>query len=349
MKKINLDGKALEAVAGRLDEALRLIEAKLGVRITARGGEVLVAGDGEDGNEREQRVADLLGQLADLHEQGVALGREEIRTAVGLAERDASARLSDFFIASRIQPSSKKTVIPKSHNQRRYVEAIRDNDLVFGIGPAGTGKTYLAVAMALSLLNDKRVRRILLARPAVEAGERLGFLPGDIAAKVDPYLRPLYDALWDMVEPDRAERLIERGIIEVAPLAFMRGRTLNDSFVILDEAQNTTSEQMKMFLTRIGFDSKAVVTGDITQIDLPAQKVSGLVEAEEIIAGISGIAVTHFDETDVVRHPLVQRIIRAYERHGNDRNSGASESNERAGGPGDPTPVAPRGERAEPQ
>jgi phosphate starvation-inducible PhoH-like protein len=349
MKKINLDGKALEAVAGRLDEALRLIEAKLGVRITARGGEVVVAGDGQDGDERERRVADLLGQLADLHEQGVTLGREEIRTAVGLAERGAAVRLSDFFVASRLQPSSKKTVIPKSDNQRRYIEAIRDNDLVFGIGPAGTGKTYLAVAMAISLLNEKRVRRILLARPAVEAGERLGFLPGDIAAKVDPYLRPLYDALWDMVEPDRAERLIERGIIEVAPLAFMRGRTLNDSFVILDEAQNTTSEQMKMFLTRIGFDSKAVVTGDITQIDLPAQKISGLVEAEEIIAGIPGIAVTHFDETDVVRHALVQRIIRAYERHGNGRNSGTGESNPRSQGGGDPATVATRGEGADSQ
>jgi phosphate starvation-inducible PhoH-like protein len=205
--------------------------------------------------------------------------------------------------------------VPKSDNQRRYVEAIRDNDMVFGIGPAGTGKTYLAVAMAVSLLNEKRVQRIILARPAVEAGEKLGFLPGDIAAKVDPYLRPLYDALYDMLEPDRAERLLERGVIEVAPLAFMRGRTLNGSFVILDEAQNTTAEQMKMFLTRIGFDSKAVVTGDVTQIDLPSAKLSGLVEARDVVAGVPGIAIVHFDDTDVVRHPLVQRIILAYDRH----------------------------------
>jgi phosphate starvation-inducible PhoH-like protein len=232
-------------------------------------------------------------------------------------------RLSDHFVDARIATSSRKAIIPKSRNQRIYLEAMRSNDLVFGIGPAGTGKTYLAVAMAVALLNEKRVKRIILVRPAVEAGERLGFLPGDIAAKVDPYLRPLYDALYDMLEPDRAERYLERGTIEVAPLAFMRGRTLNHSFVILDEAQNTTSEQMKMFLTRIGFESKAVVTGDVTQIDLPSEKISGLVEAGDVVGGIQGIRFVHFDETDVVRHPLVQQIIRAYDRHASARRNHA--------------------------
>ena len=208
-----------------------------------------------------------------------------------------------------------KSILPRSTNQRRYVQAMRDQDLVLGIGPAGTGKTYLAVAMAVSELTQKRVKRIILARPAVEAGERLGFLPGDIAAKVDPYLRPLYDALYELLEPKRTERLLEQGTIEVAPLAFMRGRTLNDSFVILDEAQNATSEQMKMFLTRVGFHSKAVVTGDVTQIDLPNDRISGLVEAARVVRQVEGIQIVHLDERDVVRHPLVQRIVVAYERH----------------------------------
>jgi phosphate starvation-inducible PhoH-like protein len=314
MKTIRLDGKTLEALAGRFDETLRLIEERFQVRLSARGDDITVSSPPEGGEEREDRVLGFLRQLADLHARGVALGREEVKTAVGLIERDPGAKLSDHFVDARLSPSARKKVVPKSGNQRRYIEAIRENDLVFGIGPAGTGKTYLAVAMAISLLNERRIQRILLARPAVEAGERLGFLPGDISAKVDPYLRPLYDALYDMLEPDRIERLMERGTIEVAPLAFMRGRTLNDSFIILDEAQNTTSEQMKMFLTRIGFDSKCVVTGDVTQIDLPAQKTSGLVEAREIVAGIPGIAVVPFDETDVVRHPLVQQIILAYDR-----------------------------------
>jgi phosphate starvation-inducible PhoH-like protein len=253
---------------------------------------------------------------------------------VGLKRRDPRVRLADHFVDARIETSVKKSIVPKSANQLRYVESIRDNDLVFGIGPAGTGKTYLAVAMAVSMLNLGRVRRIILARPAVEAGERLGFLPGDIAAKVDPYLRPLYDALYDMLEPSRAERLMEQGAIEVAPLAFMRGRTLDHSFMILDEAQNTTTEQMKMFLTRIGFDSKAVVTGDVTQIDLPAPRVSGLVEVREVVDGIRGIEFVTFDENDVVRHPLVQRIILAYDRHDTERRHAIAKDGARSSAPG---------------
>ncbi len=314
MRTVVLDGRALEVLAGRLDETLRLLEERFGVRVSARGDRVTLEGEGSDGPAREARVEGLLRQLAALHERGVVFRKEDVRTAIGLVERDPDVRLADHFVHARLKPSAKKAVIPKSANQRRYVEAIRANDLVVAIGPAGTGKTYLAVAMAITLLNEKRIQRIILARPAVEAGERLGFLPGDIAAKVDPYLRPLYDALYDMLEPDRVESLLDRGIIEVAPLAFMRGRTLNDSFVILDEGQNATPEQMKMFLTRIGFDAKAVVTGDVTQIDLPADRVSGLVEAREVLAGIPGIEIIHFDETDVVRHPLVQQIILAYDR-----------------------------------
>jgi phosphate starvation-inducible PhoH-like protein len=274
-----------------------------------------------------------LRQIDELHRRGVQLGREDLRTAVSLRLRHPEARLSEHFVDSSIQASSKKTIVPKSTNQRSYVEAIRGNDLVFGIGPAGTGKTYLAVAMAVALLNNSRVKRIILARPAVEAGERLGFLPGDIAAKVDPYLRPLYDALYDMLEPHRAERLMEQGTIEVAPLAFMRGRTLDHSFMILDEAQNATTEQMKMFLTRIGFGSKAVVTGDVTQIDLPSQRVSGLIEAQDVVGNIRGIEFVYFDETDVVRHPLVQRIVRAYDRREETRRTAQEAA--RAAEPGD--------------
>jgi phosphate starvation-inducible PhoH-like protein len=313
MKTISLDSKTIETLAGPLDESLRLIEDRFDVRVSARGGAVTIQGDGEGADLREDRVADLFVQLASLHSRGVSLGRDDIKTAVGIMARESAAKLAEHFLDSRLKPSARKTVVAKSPNQRRYIDAMRENDLVFGVGPAGTGKTYLAVAMAISLLNEKRIQRILLCRPAVEAGEKLGFLPGDIAAKVDPYLRPLYDALHDMLEPERIEQLVERGTIEVAPLAFMRGRTLNDAFIILDEAQNTTPEQMKMFLTRIGLDSKAAVTGDVTQIDLPAQKVSGLVEAQEVVSGIAGIEIVHFDKTDVVRHPLVQRIVEAYD------------------------------------
>jgi len=322
MKTITLDATVIEAIAAHYDEALRLIEERFNVRLAARGNAVTVSAEDNDGRERVDLVADLLDQLAQLHAKGVELGREDLKTAVELMVRQPSARLVDHFLGARILTSAKKSIVAKSLNQRLYVEAIRDNDLVFGIGPAGTGKTYLAVAMAVSFLNEKRVKRIILARPAVEAGETLGFLPGDLAAKVDPYLRPLYDALYDMLDPHRAERLMEQGTIEVAPLAFMRGRTLDHSFMILDEAQNTTSEQMKMFLTRIGFDSKAVVTGDVTQIDLPAQKRSGLIEARQVVQGIRGTQFVHFDDRDVVRHPLVQRIVLAYERHGQPTDNG---------------------------
>ena len=313
MKTINLESKTIEALAGPLNESLRLIEERFDVRLSARGSTLTIQAEGDNAEGREVRVADLFTQLAALHAQGVALGRDDIKTAVGIMARAEAGHLAGHFLDSRLKPSARKAVVAKSPNQRHYINAMRENDLVFGVGPAGTGKTYLAVAMAISLLNEKRIQRILLCRPAVEAGEKLGFLPGDIAAKVDPYLRPLYDALHDMLEPERIEQLVERGTIEVAPLAFMRGRTLNDAFIILDEAQNTTPEQMKMFLTRIGLDSKAAVTGDVTQIDLPSQKTSGLVEAQEVVAGIEGIAIVHFDKTDVVRHPLVQRIVVAYD------------------------------------
>jgi phosphate starvation-inducible protein PhoH and related proteins len=242
-----------------------------------------------------------------------------VKTAAQLVAQDGNVELGDYFLRGAARTSGKKQVMPKSVNQRRYLDAIEQHDIVFGIGPAGTGKTYLAMAQAVAYLIAKRVSRIILARPAVEAGEKLGFLPGDLQEKVNPYLRPLYDALYDMMEIERADRLLERGTIEVAPIAFMRGRTLNDAFVILDEAQNTTSEQMKMFLTRLGYGSKAVITGDITQIDLPTARQSGLVEAMKVVGNVEGLAFIHFDEKDVVRHPLVQQIVKAYEAYGGSR------------------------------
>jgi phosphate starvation-inducible protein PhoH and related proteins len=261
----------------------------------------------------------VLDQLAGLMRGGYKLAKGDVRTASQLVAQDESVELSDYFLRGTTRTPGKRQVTPKSVNQRRYLEAIDKYDIVFGIGPAGTGKTYLAMAQAVSFLLAKRVSRIILARPAVEAGEKLGFLPGDLQEKVNPYLRPLYDALYDMLDIERAERLLERGTIEVAPIAFMRGRTLNDAFVILDEAQNTTSEQMKMFLTRLGFGSKAVITGDVTQIDLPVGRASGLVEAVKIVGKIEGIAFVHFDEKDVVRHQLVQQIVKAYEAYGGSR------------------------------
>jgi phosphate starvation-inducible PhoH-like protein len=265
------------------------------------------------------RAENLLEQLSGLIRGGYRLAKGDVRTASQLVEQDERVELADYFLRGTPRATGKRQVMAKSVNQRRYLEAIEQRDIVFGIGPAGTGKTYLAMAQAVSFLLAKRVSRIILARPAVEAGEKLGFLPGDLQEKVNPYLRPLYDALYDMMEIERADRMLERGTIEVAPIAFMRGRTLNDAFVILDEAQNTTSEQMKMFLTRLGFGAKAVITGDITQIDLPTARQSGLVEAMKVVGNVEGISFVHFDEKDVVRHPLVQQIVKAYEAYGGSR------------------------------
>jgi phosphate starvation-inducible PhoH-like protein len=248
---------------------------------------------------------------------GYKLSNADVKTASDLVAHDGSIDLRDHFLKGSLTPGGRRRVAPKTINQRRYLEAIDQHDIVFGIGPAGTGKTYLAMAQAVAFLVAKKVSRIILARPAVEAGEKLGFLPGDLQEKVNPYLRPLYDALYDMLDTERVARYLERGVIEIAPIAFMRGRTLNDSFVILDEAQNTTSEQMKMFLTRLGFGAKAVITGDITQIDLPAGRTSGLVEAMKVVSHIEGVSFIYFDDRDVVRHKLVQQIVKAYEAFSN--------------------------------
>jgi phosphate starvation-inducible PhoH-like protein len=262
-------------------------------------------------------VARFVEQIGGLIAEGHALSERDVKDAAQLVAADAAVDLREHFLkGGQLRQAGRRRIVAKSANQRRYLDAIEQFDIVFGVGPAGTGKTYLAMAQAVHFLLAKKVSRIILARPAVEAGEKLGFLPGDLQEKVNPYLRPLYDALYDMLEVEKAERMLERGIIEVAPIAFMRGRTLNDAFVILDEAQNTTTEQMKMFLTRLGFGSKAVVTGDITQIDLPAGRLSGLIDALHVVGQVDGIAFVHFDERDVVRHKLVQAIVKAYEVHG---------------------------------
>jgi phosphate starvation-inducible PhoH-like protein len=298
----------VETFFGSYDENLRNLEALFKVRIRTDGHELLVEGDAPS----LDRVEAVVDQFAGLLREGYRFGKGEVKAASSLVAQDPAVDLREYFLKRTLRPSSKRQVVPKSPNQRTYLDAIDRYDIVFGVGPAGTGKTYLAMAQAVSFLISKRVTRIILARPAVEAGEKLGFLPGDLQEKVNPYLRPLYDALYDMLDAERVERFLERGVIEVAPIAFMRGRTLNDAFVILDEAQNTTSEQMKMFLTRLGFGSKAVITGDITQIDLPPGKVSGMVEALRVVRAIEGIALVHFDERDVVRHKLVQQIVKAY-------------------------------------
>jgi phosphate starvation-inducible PhoH-like protein len=309
LKKIELPPRAVETLFGVHDQNIKYLETLLDVRVDARGQDLTLDGKAED----VETAGRIIEDFAALFREGKTFTDKELREAFAQIAEDRNYSLRDYFTKARFNPAGKKQVAPKSANQRRYIEAIQSNDIVFGIGPAGTGKSYLAVAMAVQALTLKQVSRIILARPAVEAGERLGFLPGDLQEKVDPYLRPLYDALFDLMDAERVAKMLEKRIIEVAPLAFMRGRTLADAFIILDEAQNTTSEQMKMALTRIGFGSKAVITGDVTQIDLPTGKRSGLVEAERILSKVEGIEFVYFTDKDVVRHRLVQQIIKAYE------------------------------------
>jgi phosphate starvation-inducible PhoH-like protein len=309
MRKISLPESGIETIYGAHDANLKHIEALMGVAIRTHGADVTIEGDAQG----EMRALAVFTQLKALIAAGYPLANGDVKTAAQLVADNGDVDLRDYFLKGGQKQVTRRRVTPKSVNQRRYLDAIEQSDIVFGVGPAGTGKTYLAMAQAVTYLLEKKVSRIILARPAVEAGEKLGFLPGDIAEKVNPYLRPLYDALYDMMDTEKASRLIERGTIEVAPIAFMRGRTLNDAFVILDEAQNTTSEQMKMFLTRLGFGSKAVVTGDVTQIDLPTGRVSGLVEVLKVVRHVEGIGFVFFDDRDVVRHKLVQQIVKAYE------------------------------------
>ncbi len=311
MKK-NVDiSPRIETLFGTRDENLHLMEDGFSVAINLKSDSVEIEGAPSDVARAEQVFADF----DHLQRAGHQFNNGDLGSLLRVVTTDPSTSLRGLAEAGRQRSFGKRQVQPKSVNQRRYLDAIENNDMVFGIGPAGTGKTYLAVAMAISALVSKRVNRIILARPAVEAGERLGFLPGTLQEKVDPYLRPLYDALYEMLDPEKVDRFLEKNVIEIAPIAFMRGRTLNDSFVILDEAQNATSEQMKMFVTRLGFNSKAVITGDITQIDLPNASRSGLIEAIAVLKNVEGISFQFFDETDVVRHHLVQRIVHAYEEH----------------------------------
>ncbi len=338
MKK-NIDiSPNIETLFGTRDENLRLLENGLNVTINLRADSIEIAGAATDVGRAEQVFVDY----EHLLRSGHSFVNGDLGALIRVLTSDRTATLRSLAEAGKQRSFGKRTVQPKSINQRRYLEAIEKHDMVFGVGPAGTGKTYLAVAMAISALLSKRVNRIVLARPAVEAGERLGFLPGTLQEKVDPYLRPLYDALYDMLEPDKVDRYLEKSVIEIAPIAFMRGRTLNDAFVILDEAQNTTSEQMKMFVTRLGFNSRAVITGDVTQIDLPNANRSGLVEAIDILGKVEGIHFCYFDEGDVVRHHLVQRIIRAYEDY-KGRNEQLSLSLELKNGNGYASPRASEG------
>lgn len=304
------DNRAAQLLFGDLNRNLTTVEQATGTAIHARGGNVRIEGPAHAAD----LAASTLNQMYGLILKGYPVFSQDIAFGARILAGSPGARLEEIFLDKVCITSRKRIVTPKSVNQKHYIEAIRDNAIVFGIGPAGTGKTYLAVAMAVAALAREQVAKIILTRPAVEAGEKLGFLPGDLAQKVDPYLRPLTDAINDMMGQERSQDLTENGVIEVAPLAFMRGRTLNHAFIILDEAQNTTREQMKMFLTRIGFDSQAVITGDITQIDLPDNQQSGLIQAEQILTGIKGISFCHFSKADVVRHPLVQEIIHAYDQ-----------------------------------
>ncbi len=304
------DPQLANQLFGQQNRNLRQIERLLGVRIGSKGTELNVEGE----RIQVHLVERLMDELQALLREGYPLYSTDIDYAIRILSADSRAHLKDIFLDTIFISARKKIIAPKSLAQKQYIDAIRQNDVVFGVGPAGTGKTYLAMAMAVSFLMKKEVSRIVLVRPAVEAGEKLGFLPGDVAEKVNPYLRPLYDALFDMMDFEKGQALIEKGVVEVAPLAFMRGRTLNDAFVILDEAQNTTAEQMKMFLTRLGFGSRAVITGDVTQIDLPSGRVSGLVQAAQILKGVDGICFNRFTDRDVVRHPIVQAIVKAYGR-----------------------------------
>lgn len=309
-RKVSFDNVgAFQSLVGQLNTNIKYLEKCLGVNLSVKGNTVTIYGPGPNDDVAER----LLKQFYSLSREGYPVNPIDIDQGVRILTKDPNAKLKDLLRETIFVSAGKRPVTPKTPVQKEYVKAILKNDIVFGIGPAGTGKTFLAMAMAMAAFSKKQARRIILARPAIEAGERLGFLPGDLYEKVNPYLRPLYDALHDMIDFEKASKMIQRGDIEVAPLAFMRGRTLNDSFVILDEAQNTTSEQMKMFLTRLGYSSKAVITGDITQIDLPHGINSGLVEARDLLSGIEGISMILFSDQDVVRHPLVQEIIRAYE------------------------------------
>jgi phosphate starvation-inducible PhoH-like protein len=309
--KVNVEIKSgIEALFGTRDENIRLLESGLNIRTRITHDSIEI--EGEDVN--VLRAESILLDYASLLKEGHVFVNGDLNSYLRVVVNDPSVNLRNLVVSGRQRAFGKKTLAPKTINQRRYVDAIERHDLTFGIGPAGTGKTYLAVAMAVSALLNKKVSRIILTRPAVEAGEKLGFLPGTLQEKVDPYLRPLYDALFEMIEAEKVEKLLERSVIEVAPIAFMRGRTLNDSFIIMDEAQNATAEQMKMILTRQGFNSKMVVTGDLTQIDLPSGRQSGLLNAAEVLRGVEGISFIYFDDKDVVRHSLVQRIVVAYER-----------------------------------
>src|SRR5215831_6713780 len=340
MKKSVALGQGAEVIFGTLDENLQFLEATFDVRISLSENTFIIEGP----DSRVDIIERLILDYNQIRREGVIFSNGDLKSIFKIISEDTSIRLRDCVTPAKMRVSGRRQISPRSLNQRSYLEAIEKFDMVFGIGPAGTGKTYLAVAMAVAALASKRINRIVLARPAVEAGERLGFLPGSLQEKVDPYLRPLYDALYDMLDTDQVDRYLERRVIEIAPIAFMRGRTLNDAFVILDEAQNTTSEQMKMFVTRLGFNSKAVITGDITQVDLPAGKTSGLIEVSEILKNVQGLSFCWFDESDVVRHSLVQRIIRAYDEQ-KARNEQLSLSLEPrtnvVAQPPSPTPVQP--------
>jgi phosphate starvation-inducible PhoH-like protein len=321
--ELTLNDQQAQTLFGNHDENIRTIEDAFDVKISSRGNEIFVSGSAEN----SAAVQKMIGELQHLIEQGYPMKRSDVQTGVRVVRDTPDASLIDFFTDDKVNQGIRRVVTPRNMAQKMYLKAIDDNDIVFGVGPAGTGKTYLAVAAAAAALQDKQIKRIVLCRPAVEAGERLGFLPGDIAEKINPYLRPLYDSLYDIIGFEKVEKLMERSIIEIAPLAFMRGRTLNDSFIILDEAQNTTPEQMKMFLTRLGFGSKAVVTGDITQVDLPDGKKSGLREVRRILEGVEGLRFFDFSQKDVVRHPLVAKIVTAYDRVDKEREAAAGTQN----------------------